>query len=291
MSRRSVVRDCLEVFPRTLPVMFGYVALGMAYALVSKAQGFPPLVPLILSVIVYSGAIQFLTIQLFAAMVSVPALILTTLVVQGRHLAYGLSMLPFFRGAGWRKPYLAYALTDETFAILSTTEPPGTMPLHRYQLLVTALNQFYWVLGTALGIILGEVLPVSTKGADFALTALFIVLTLEQWKAGAKKRLFAIGLGSALLMLWILGPDNMLLPAVLLAVIAILLNGHLGKRPADQWEKTDEGSVMGQSAEGPAVDPAADPAMGTSALDPAADAASGASSGEGKERKGGPDHV
>lgn len=209
-------------FPVTLPVLFGFVPLGIAFGLLMNAAGYNVFWAALMSLLVYAGSAQFMGVELLAATAPLPQVALMTLILNFRHLVYGLSMLEKYRGVGGSKPYLIFALPDETYAILSSGEVPQGLEPRDYYLAVSLLNQIYWVVGTILGGILGSALPINTQGADFAMTALFLVIALGQWEEKKNRPSALLGLGVALLSLLLFGPDRFLIPALALMILALL---------------------------------------------------------------------
>lgn len=167
-------------FRTTLPVLFGYIALGIAFGLVLTDANYPWWLAPIMSVFIYAGAAQFVAVGLFAAGTPLTAILITEALVNIRHIVYGLSLITKYRGTGKWKPYLIFALTDETYSLLTTVDvPEGSTPTTFYGL-VSLLDQSYWVTGSILGALIGNFIPFDLAGVDFALTALFAVLTVEQ---------------------------------------------------------------------------------------------------------------
>lgn len=168
-----------HAFKASIPVLLGYVTIGFGFGLLAVNKGYPVWLALFMSIFVFAGAAQYIGISLFAAGATVAQIILVTLVANIRHAAYGLSLISSFGVHPKIKPYLIFALTDETYALLSSSTPEEKTD-GRFLLTVSALNQFYWVLGTALGALAGSLIPAQIQGLDFALNALFIVLAVEQ---------------------------------------------------------------------------------------------------------------
>lgn len=218
MSRKALS----ATFPVTLPVLFGFVPLGIAFGLLMNAAGYSVFWAALMSLVVYAGSAQFMGVELLAATAPLPQVALMTLILNFRHMVYGLSMLEKYRDMGWRKPYLIFALPDETYAILSSGEVPQGVEPREYYLTVSMLNQVYWVAGTILGGLLGAALPINTQGADFAMTALFLVIALGQWEERKNRPSALLGLGSALLSLLLFGPDRFLIPALILMILGLL---------------------------------------------------------------------
>lgn len=218
------MRELRYAFRQTVPVLCGYLFLGLAFGLLLQQAGYGWPWAVLTSVIVYAGSMQFVLVGLlgggFASLLSVA---LTTLSVNSRHLFYGLSFLETFRKMGRAKPYMIFSLTDETYSLLCSLQPPKGLDADRVRLYIALLDHAYWVAGSAAGAILGSVLPFDLTGIDFAMTALFVVIFVDQWR-GAKSRLPAVaGLGFGLLWLVVLGPDRFLLPALVCNVLVLLL--------------------------------------------------------------------
>lgn len=218
------MRELRYAFRQTVPVLCGYLFLGLAFGLLLQQAGYGWPWAVLTSVIVYAGSMQFVLVGLlgggFASLLSVA---LTTLSVNSRHLFYGLSFLETFRKMGRAKPYMIFSLTDETYSLLCSLQPPKELDADRVRLYIALLDHAYWVAGSAAGAILGSVLPFDLTGIDFAMTALFVVIFVDQWR-GAKSRLPAVaGLGFGPLWLVVLGPDRFLLPALVCTVLVLLL--------------------------------------------------------------------
>ncbi len=211
-----------KVFPQTIPVMAGYLSLGMAYGVLMQQAGYHPLWSLAISVFVYAGTAQFLLVSLLASGAGIVQTAILVLALNFRHFFYGISMITRYRGTGKWKAYLIFALTDETYAILSTNEPIEGMSKEHYYALVSLMDQIYWVTGSVVGAIAGQFIPFDTTGLDFAMTALFAVLFVEQWKAQKEHLPAMLGILVTLIALLVLGPDHFLIPA-LFAISLILL--------------------------------------------------------------------
>lgn len=200
----------------TIPVLTGYLVLGFGFGIIMKSNGFGIALTAAMSLLIYAGSMQYAAIGLMTGGASLLTVGLTTLMVNARHLFYGISMLEKYRGVGKRKPYLIFGLTDETYSLVCT-DPVGIAPEARrdYYLLVTLLNHLYWVGGSVLGAVAGTVLQFNSEGIDFALTALFLVVFLEQWLTTEKHGPALIGVGASVLSLLIFGADSFLIPAMI----------------------------------------------------------------------------
>jgi len=233
MDRKALPSAYAAAFPATVPILLGFVPLGIAFGLLMNAAGYNALWSLFMSVAVYAGSAQFLGVEFLSAAVPLGQVALMTLIVNFRHLVYGLSMLEKYRDMGRRKPYMIFALPDETYAILSSGHVPEGVDPHDYRFAVASLNQLYWVAGSVLGGLLGAALPINTQGADFAMTALFVVIALGQWEEPKNRPSALLGLGAAVLSLLIFGPDRFLIPALLVIVLSLLaLGGRLDREGA-----------------------------------------------------------
>ena len=218
---------CKKAFIATLPVLSGYVVLGTGFGILLQSKGFGLPWAVAMSALIYAGSMQYLAVDLLAGGAGLIAAALTTLMVNARHLFYGVSMIDKYKDTGWRKPYLIFGLTDETYSLNCDGGRSGD-----YYFLVTLFNQIYWVAGSALGAVLGTVLPFSTEGIDFSLTALFITVFVEQWR-GTKDHIPAIiGVTASVGCLVVFGAGNFLIPAMVIITAALALYGRTegGKR-------------------------------------------------------------
>ena len=211
-----------QAFVATLPVMAGYIVLGFGFGIILRASGFGILLAVAMSTFIYAGSMQYVAIDLLTGGASLITTALTTLMVNARHLFYGVSMLEKYKGVGKRKGYLIFGLTDETYSLVcSDTIGLEGKELKDYYLLVTLLDHSYWIFGSTLGAIAGSLISFNTTGIDFALTALFITVFVEQWLSTKKHFSALIGVGASVLCLLIFGKDSFLIPTML--VIALLL--------------------------------------------------------------------
>lgn len=210
-------------FRQSLGVLFGYVFLGTAFGILLRQAGFGALWSLAFSGLVYAGSLQFVLAGFLAAPTALPTVALMSLFINARHLFYGLSFIERFRSMGQKRPYMIFSLTDETYSVLcGMDEVPAGVDKNGAMFLVALLDQLYWVAGSLLGTFAGG-LPLDFTGIDFSMTALFLVIFLEQWR-GAKSHLPALlGLGCGAVFLLALGPDNFLLPALCTTVAVLLL--------------------------------------------------------------------
>lgn len=213
-----------KAFLDTLPVLTGYLVLGFGFGIVMKAAGFKVIHAVLMSLFIYAGSMQYAAVGLLTGGASLVTVALTTLMVNARHIFYGISMLERYKTVGKRKWYLVFALTDETYSLVSS------VPLDKlsgnekaYYLAVSAFNQFYWVAATALGGIVGSVISFNSEGIEFALTALFVTIFTEQW-LGSKNHIPAlVGLVITGVCLVIFSAEHFLIPAMLVIALTLCL--------------------------------------------------------------------
>ena len=211
-----------------LPVISSFIVIGISFGVVVQSRGYGPLWAGAMSVFIYAGSMQFVALELMASGASLLTAAITTVMVNLRHVFYGLSMVDRYKTTGAFNPYLIYALCDETYSLVCN--PPDLAPEEQryFYLLVSVMNQTSWVLGSILGGLLGAALPFSTQGIDFALTALFVSVVAEQWLSTREHTPALLGLGMSLLCLLLFGAENFLLPAMLLMLLSLSLY-RLGK--------------------------------------------------------------
>lgn len=212
-----------ELFKYTVPVMAGYIFLGIAFGLLMRQKGFPIYYPVLMSLIIYSGALEFAAVPILSAPFDPVGSFILGLMLSARHLFYGLPMLQKYKDTKKSKSFLIFGLTDETFSILSTMEvPEGLKPKHFY-FGVSALNYSYWNIGTLLGALLGSMISLDLKGLDFTLTALFIVLFVEQLKDKAGVISGFIGLVATACVLALFGSEKMVIISMAFIMLALML--------------------------------------------------------------------
>lgn len=210
-------------FLKSLPVMAGYIVLGIGFGILLKKAGYGLFWAFLMSFTIYAGSMQYVGVSLLTSGASLLSTALTTLVVNARHLFYGVSMIDKYKDAGGKKPYLIFALTDETYSLLCTGEYPEDADKNRYYFWVSLFNQSYWILGSVLGSILGTLIAFNTAGIEFSMTALFVTVFVEQWLS-TKNHLPAIaGLTCSIVCLFLFGADSFLIPAMMSITIVLLL--------------------------------------------------------------------
>ena len=223
----SAVRSA---FLDTLPVMAGYVFLGFGFGILLFQSGYGFLWAVAMSLFIYAGSMQYLTVSLLTGGAGLLTAALTTVVVNARHLFYGISMVNAYKGAGRKKPYMIFALTDETYSLVSQNQAPEGISRHSYCFLVSLFDHIYWVAGTALGSLAGTLLSINYEGIEFALTALFTTIFVEQWLSTKNHGPAVIGLASTLLCLLIFGKDIFLIPSMVMIAFSLTLLRKTGRR-------------------------------------------------------------
>lgn len=226
MHKESVRRAFLD----TLPVMAGYVFLGFGFGILMFQSGYGPLWALSMSLFIYAGSMQYLTVSLLTGGAGLVTAALTTFVVNARHLFYGISMVDAYKGAGKNKPYMIFALTDETYSLVSQNQVPEGISRHGYCFLVSLFDHIYWVGGTVLGSLTGTLLPINYEGIEFALTALFVTIFVEQWLSTRDHRPAVIGVAATVLCLLIFGRDVFLIPSMVIIAVGLTTIRKTGRR-------------------------------------------------------------
>lgn len=225
-----VKKTIKQAFIASLPVLTGYIVLGFGFGIILKSSGYGILLALAMSLFIYAGSMQYVAIGLLTGGASLITSALTTLMVNARHLFYGISMLDKYKGTGKRKPYLIFALTDETYSLVCNDAPTITRKKD-YYFLVSLFNQIYWVTGSVVGAVVGSLIKFNSSGIDFALTALFLTVFVEQWMTTKKHAPAIMGVAASVVCLVVFGAEKFLIPAML--VIAILLCVYKGDREND----------------------------------------------------------
>lgn len=220
-NKGIITRSFRAAFPCTIPMLAGFLFLGMAYGIYMNVSGFSFVYPMIMAAVIFGGSLEFLAAQMLLSPFAPLQVLMVSLMIQARHLFYGISMLDKFKDMGWKKFYLIYGMCDETFSINCTAEIPKDCDRGWFYFFVTLLNQLYWVGGATLGGLLGNLITFDTKGLDFVMTAMFIVIFLEQWLK--EKHHFSewAGLASSAACLLIFGKDNFMIPAMICILLLL----------------------------------------------------------------------
>ena len=220
-------------FVNTIPVMMGYLVLGFGFGIISQKNGYGIIWALAMSVFIYAGSMQYVAVSLLTSGASLIATAITTLMVNARHLFYGITMIEPYKKAGKKKPYLIFGLTDETYSLLCSGKAPEGLDFHKYSFFVTLFNQIYWIAGSMLGVLAGTLITFNTAGVDFAMTALFITIFVDQWRSTKNHLPAIIGVLASIVCLIIFGSDDFLIPTM--TVITLILS--LGRKHMDRQEE------------------------------------------------------
>lgn len=228
--RQAIVR----AFPYTIPVLAGYLFIGAAFGVMFADQGYNVLWAVLMSVVVYAGSGQYLATNFFVPGMSILQAVFLTVMVNIRHVFYGLSLVDRYNRFGRKRWYLIFGMTDETYSLVCTTGVPEDVDEEKFLLSITLLNQLYWILGTVIGSLAFTIISFDSTGIEFAMTALFIVMFMELWYRRSNRPAELIGMLSAVLCLALFGAANFVLPTMLLMVAVILLGKKkLGDKGAD----------------------------------------------------------
>ena len=213
-------------FVKTLPVIASYLVLGFGFGVLMVSRGYPFYWAPLTSLMVYAGSMQYVLVDLLTGGVGLLSTAMMTLLINARHLFYGISMLEKYQHAGRKKPCLIFSLTDETYSLLCGQDPPEVADRYKYYFDVSSFGHFYWVLGSLIGALAGVALPWDFRGVEFSMTALFVVVFTEQWMTARDRLPAVIGLGSSLVCLLLFGPQQFILPAM--GMILLLLTALRG---------------------------------------------------------------
>ena len=227
-------------FKQSVPIMAGYIVLGMGFGVLLESKGYGVLWAIAMSVFIYAGSMQYVAINLITGGASLIATALMTLMVNARHLFYGISMLDKYKNTGKYKPYLIFALTDETYSLVCSGKIPAGVDRNKYYFLVSLFDQVYWVLGSVIGSVVGSVLNFNTAGIDFSMTALFLVVFVEQWKSTKDHASAITGVAASVVCLLIFGAGNFVIPAMISITVILLLMRKFRK---DSEEAAEKGEV------------------------------------------------
>ena len=229
------LRALRAAFPHTVPILTGFLFLGMTYGVYVASLGFSWIYPTLMAMTIYAGSMEFVTANMLLGAFNPLQAFVMTLMVNARHLFYGLAMLDRFRGLGWKKLYLIFGMCDETFSVTCSTRAPEGVDEGWFMTFVTLLDQLYWVMGAALGGLCGSLLTLNTAGLDFVMTAMFVVIFLENWLKEKNHTSSLLGLALPCACLVLFGAQHFILPsmaAILLALTALRVRLEKGGAPA-----------------------------------------------------------
>ncbi|MFL0198083.1 AzlC family ABC transporter permease [Clostridium sp. WILCCON 0269] len=212
-----------EAFLTTIPVMLGYLSVGIAFGLLFEKSGYNFLWAVFMSIVVYAGSMQFIAINLLVSGVGFIQIALMTLFVNIRHVFYGLSFIDRFKDMGKKKTYMIFSLTDETYSLLCSSKPPEGVNNNLFFFCIAFFNQIYWIVGTIIGSLVGSLIKFNTKGIDFAMTALFVVIFMEQWFTYKTHVPALIGIASTIFSILIFGANDLIFPSMLIIVMTLTI--------------------------------------------------------------------
>ena len=230
MVSKKIKAAFFAAFPNTIPILAGFLFLGIAYGIYMNQSGFKFYYPMFMSFIIFAGSVEFATVSWLLGSFDPVNIFFLTLMINARHLFYGLSMLEKYNIPGWKKLYLIYGMCDESFSINATVDVPKDIDRGCFMFFVTMLNQIYWVAGATIGGIFGSFIPFDTKGIEFVMTALFVVIFLENWLKEKDHSASVIGLFISFICLIIFKGTNFIIPSMIIILsILTLLRGRLQK--------------------------------------------------------------
>ncbi len=231
MQRGNIIKSALKcAFPYTIPIFAGFWFLGLTYGIYMNVSGFGFWYPMLMSLTIFGGSLEFIAVSMLLAPYAPIQVFLTPLMVQARYLFYGISMLDKFKGMGWKKTYLIFGMCDETFSINYTADIPEYIDRGWFYFFVTLLNHFYWFSGATIGGLAGGLLHFNTEGLDFVMTAMFVVIFMEQWLKEKRHISEWVGLVASSGCLLLFGADNFLIPTMLCILVALTV----WKKPLEQ---------------------------------------------------------
>jgi 4-azaleucine resistance transporter AzlC len=211
-------------FKNSIPVMAGYLVLGMGFGILLKTKGYGVGWAFFMSLFIYAGSMQYVTIDLLTSGVSFVTAALMTLMVNARHLFYGISMIDRYKDTKPYKPYLIFGLTDETYSLVCSGEMPEGVDENKYFFYLTLLDHSYWITGSVAGSLLGSLITFNTAGIEFSMTALFLVIFVEQWKSTGNHTSAIVGIMTSLVCLILFGADGFLIPAMIAITVLLTLS-------------------------------------------------------------------
>ena len=217
------IKALKAAFPHTIPILTAFAFLGMAYGLYTRVSGLGFVYPLMMSVGIFGGSLEFVTVTMLLSPFAPVQAFLMALLIQARHMFYGIAMLDRYKGMGLKKYYLIFAMCDETFSINCTADIPEDVDRGWFYFFVSLLNQSYWVISAVIGNLLGGFIDLNIQGIDFVMTAMFVVIFLNQWFKEKRHLSSWIGLAVSVLCLIVFGPDSFLIPSMVCIVILLAL--------------------------------------------------------------------
>lgn len=243
-----------KAFPVTIPVMLGYIPLGIAFGLMLQHAGYNLIWAIVSSITILSGTGQFIEVSFLESATPLLEVAVLIVILNSRMMFYGLSFIDKFREMGWKKWYMIHTLTDETYALLCAVKAPDDVDEHEFMFAIALLDHVYWIVGGIIGMVAGTLIAVDTTGIDFIMTALFVVIAMDQWKSYGSHAPAIIGLACSVLFLVIIGPENFMIPSLIGILVLLILRRKnietsMGEELADMEEKM-EGKADGDTEGG-----------------------------------------
>ena len=236
MRKNRIVKALLFAFPKTIPIFAGFWFLGFSYGVLMNVNGFSFVYPMLMSMTIFGGSLEFVAASMLLSTFAPLQTLLAALMIQARHLFYGISMLEKYKDTGWKKPYLIFGMCDESFSINYSTEIPDDIDKGWFMFFVTLLNRVYWVTGSTLGGIIGGLIKFNTYGLSFVMTAMFVVIFLDQWLKEKQHISSCVGLSASALCLIVFGAENFMIPTM----ICITLILTLLRKPIERKDSEDK---------------------------------------------------
>ena len=233
MSGWNMANNFKFAFRQTIPVMLGYLFLGIAFGILLQDAGYSVVWALLASVMVYAGSMQFVLVDLLRTGAGLLTVAMMTLFINGRHIFYGLSFVEKYKKTGKAYPYMVFSLTDETYSVLCNLKVPEGMDWGKVSFLISLLDHCYWIAGSVIGALAGSHIPFDSTGIDFSMTALFIVIVSEQWQGQKSHFPTLLGTISGIVWLLLLGPDRFILPALCTCMVILLWTDRRRRDAAD----------------------------------------------------------
>lgn len=212
-----------RAFPYTIPVLTGYLFIGIAFGVMYAEKGYSFLWAMLMSLLVYAGSGQYLAVNFFVPGYSLFQVVFLTLMINIRHIFYGISLLEKFNKMGKKRWYMIFGLTDETYSLLCTTKVPEDVEEEKFLFAISIMNQSYWIIGSGIGALAGTLIPFNSEGIDFAMTALFVVIFVEQWLDKKNRVPEIIGIVAAVICLQIFGVDSFVLPSMIIIILSLFI--------------------------------------------------------------------
>lgn len=234
-SNNKWLKALKVAFPITLPVLAGYLVLGFGFGLLLQSKGYNFVWAILMSITIYGGSMQYVGVDILASGATIITTAIMSIMIQARHIFYGLTLLTKYKGTGKVKPYLIFSFTDETYSLVCANEPPKDVDKGLFYFLISILNQCYWIIGGAIGAIFGQLIPINTKGVDFSMTSLFIVILVDNLKRKETRLPAIIGLSISFICLMIFGAEKFLIPTLFIICFALMvLKPILNKNKEEQ---------------------------------------------------------